>query len=363
MPDTTIGSFALNPSGGQILTPPLVERDTYGYRIVLEGVCRFSYTGEVFDAVYRWNAADGVPQRHRYLKWIPGAPVLESEDRQAHRYVFRVGSDANLQSSSGSVAVGIDPDPFIEQYTVPLSEVQHALSGSINLTVQQFPLAPSSPWSLVGWVGIPTTLAAVGLGVVIRRRMALRGLEQDLLAHLDRIEQKARAARGALSRRDDRLLPVAERLTALRASALALIRQIQETREARSQSSASLLAAEIERLESTLTTLQDPEARRQAERTLDQKRHSQALLADLERAETNSTFRLNSIEALLDTTCLTLHSARIAAPAAPAAESLCRSLDAEVAAIHEAAREMARCDTLQAELVAITTPSRPFIEQ
>ncbi len=221
MPDSTIiGSFALNPSGGQILTPPLVERETYGYRIVLEGVLRFGYTGEVFDAVYRWVAGASIPQRHRYLKWTPGVPLLESEDREAHRYVFRIAPDCNLQSSGGSVALGVDPDPFIDQYTIPLSEVQRALSGK-------------------------------------------------------------------------------------------------------------------------------------------QKRHSRNLLDALERAETNSALRLNSIEALLDTTCLTLHSARIAAPAAPAEESLCRSLDAEVAAIHEAAREMARCDTLQAELVATITPSRP----
>ncbi len=360
MPDSTIiGSFALNPSGGQILTPPLVERETYGYRIVLEGVLRFGYTGEVFDAVYRWVAGASIPQRHRYLKWTPGVPLLESEDREAHRYVFRIAPDCNLQSSGGSVALGVDPDPFIDQYTIPLSEVQRALSGNMTLTVQQFPLVPSAPWPLVGWIGLPTALAAGGLGMVIRRRMALRGLEQDLLSHLDRIEQKARAARSALSRQDGRLLPVAERLTDLRASALALIRQIQETRDARRQLNARLLESEIQRLEGTLVALQDPETRRQTERALEQKRHSRNLLDALERAETNSALRLNSIEALLDTTCLTLHSARIAAPAAPAEESLCRSLDAEVAAIHEAAREMARCDTLQAELVATITPSRP----
>ncbi|MCW3098808.1 MAG: hypothetical protein JWL77_4426 [Chthonomonadaceae bacterium] len=360
MPDTTIGSFALNPSGGQILTPPLVERDTYGYRIVLEGVCRFGYTGEVFDAVYRWVASESVPERHRYLKWTPGVPILESEDRQAHRYVFRVAQGSNLQSSGGSVAIGVDPDPFIDQYTIPLSEVQHALSGSITITVRQFPLAPISPWPLVGWIGLPAALAVGGLGVVIRRRMALRGLEQDLLSHLDRIEQKARAARGALSRQDGRLLPVAERISALRAAALALIRQIQETRDVRRQTDARLLAIEIEALEGNLAGLKDPEAQCLAERALEQKRRSRELLDDLARAETNSTLRLNSIEALLDTACLTLHSARIAAPAAPAEESLCHSLDAEVAAIHEAAREMARCDTLQAEFVATITPSRPF---
>jgi hypothetical protein len=360
MPDTNIASFTLNPSGGQILTPPLVERDTYGYRIVLEGVFRFGYTGEVFDAVYRWVAGESVPQRHRYLKWTPGVPILESEDRQAHRYVFWIAQGWNLQSSGGSLAIGIDPDPFIDQYTIPLSEVQHALSGSMTLTVRQFPLAPISPWPLVGWIGLPAALAAGGLGAVIRRRMALRGLEQDLLSHLDRIEQKARAARVALSRQDHRLLPVAERLSALRGAALALIRQIQETRDARSQTDARLLDTEIGALEGTLAALKDPEARRQTERTLEQKRRSRDLFDDLGRAETNSTLRLNSIEALLDTTCLTLHSARIAAPAAPAEESLCHSLDAEVAAIHEAAREMARCDTLQAELVATITPSRPF---
>jgi len=359
MPDTILGSFPLNPSGGQILTPPLVERDTYGYRIVLEGVLRFGYTGEVFDAVYRWDTGESVPQTHRYLKWTPGVPLLESEDREAHRYVFRIEPGSNLQASDGSVAVGVNPDTFIDRYTIPLSEVERALSGSMTLTVLQFPLAPANPWALVGWVGLPTALVAGGLGVVIRRRMALQGLEPDLLAHLDRIEQKAREARNRLSRQDRRLLPVAERLSALRASALALIRRIQETREARRQFDAVRLNAEIVMLEGTLAALKDPEGRRQAERALEQKRHSRDLLDALGRAETNSTLRLNSIEALLDTACLTLHSARIAAPAAPAEESLCHSLDAEVAAIHEAAREMARCDTLQAALVATLTPSRP----
>jgi len=351
MPDTTIGSFALNPSGGQILTPPLVERDTYGYRIVLEGVLRFSYTGEVFDGVYRWGTGESVPQTHRYLKWTPGVPILESEDREAHRYVFRIAPDTNLQSSGDSVGIGVDTDSFIDRYTIPLSDVQRALSGNMTITVQQFPLAPSSPWALIGWIGLPTTLAAVGLGVVIRRRMALQGLEPDLLAHLDRIDQKARAARGALSRQDHRLLPVAERISALRTAALALIRQKQETRDSRRQVNARLLESEIGTIEGTLTALQDPETRRQTERALEQKRHSRDLLDALERAEINSTVRLNCIEAVLDTTYLTLRSARIAAPAAPAEESLCHSLDAEVAAIHETAREMARCDTLQAELL------------
>jgi len=352
MPDSTIGSFTLNPSGGQILTPPLVERDAYGYRIVLEGVLRFGYTGEVFDAVYRWGTGESAPQTHRYLRWTPGVPILESEDREAHRYVFRIAPDTSLQSSGGSIGIGVNTDAFIDRYTIPLSEVQRSLSGNMTITVQQFALAPTNPWSMVGWIGLPTTLAAVGLGMVIRRRMALRGLEQDLLVHLDRIEQKARAARSALSRQDNRLLPVAERISDLRAAALALIRRIQETRDVRRQTNARLLNIEIGTLESTLAGLTDPEARRQAERALEQKRRSQELLDSLVRAETNSTMRLNSIEALLDNTCLTLHSARIAAPAAPAEETLCRSLDAEVAAIHEAAREMARCDTLQAELVA-----------
>lgn len=359
MPDTTIGSFTLNPSGGQILTPPLGERDTYGYRIVLEGVLHFGYTGEVFDAVYRWDAGESVPQRHSYLKWTPDVPILESEDRQAHRYVFRIAQGGNLPASDSSVAVGVDADRFIDRYTIPLSEVQRSLSGDMTITVQQFPLAPSSPWSLVGWVGLPTVLAVGGLGVVVRRRMALRGLDEDLLTSLDRIEQKARRTRASLSRQDGRLAPVAERLSDLRGAALALIRQIQETRDVRRQSDVGCLEAEIEALERRSAALGEPEAQRQTERTLEQKRRSRDLLNDLERAETNSALRLNSIEALLDTTCLTLHSARIATSAAPAEETLCRALDAEVAAIHEAAREMARCDTLQAELKAALTYSRP----
>ena len=348
MPDTDIAAFTLNPTGGQILTPPLMERDRYGYRIVLEGAFRFSYTGETFDAVYRWRDKDGVPERHRYLKWTPDVPALETEDRQAHRYVFRIARGRDLHPMGASVAIGLDHDAFIDRYTIPLSEVRHGLSGSMTMTVQQFPLAPTSLWPLVGWIGLPAALAAGGLGLVIRRRMALQGLGENLLLHLGRIEQKVRAARGALSRQDRRLVPVAERLSALRAAAFTLARRIQEMRDARLLTDTGLLDTEIGVLERALATCVDRDARRQAEMALEQKRRSRVLLDDLARAETNSALRLAHIEALLDTAYLSLRGARVASPAAAPEESLCRALDAEVAAIHEAAREMARCDTLQA---------------
>lgn len=347
MPDTEIAAFTLSPGGGQILTPPLGERDTYGYRIVLEGLFRFGYTGETFDAVYRWSADGAAPERHRYVKWAPADPVLESEDRAAHRYVFRVAPGGVVGSSDDSVAVGVDPDSFIDRYTIPLSEVRQALSGRVTLTVRRFPLVPFSPWPLVGWIGLPTALAAGGLGLVIRRRMALQGLAQDLQIYVGRIEEKGRAARGVLSRQDRRLTPVAERVSALRAAALALTRRTQQIRDARLLTDGGLLETEIGVLERAVASASDSEARRRAEMALAQKRRSREMLDELARAETNCTLRLAHIEAVLDTVCLTLRSAATASPVAAPEERLCRTLDAEVAAIHEAAGEMARCESLQ----------------
>ena len=71
---------------------------------------------------------------------------------------------------------------------------------------------------------------------------------------------------------------------------------------------------------------------------LAKKRESLEMLDELRRAEAACSMRLTRIDALLDTTRLTLRSASV--QASPSGEdALCRDLDAEVAAIREAARD------------------------
>jgi hypothetical protein len=345
-----IASTALPPTGDWVLTPELGDVGRFRYRVVLEGVFRFAYSGARFDAVYKAGPDGAFTQPHRYLAWRQGgdrrprAPALESEDPVRHRYVFRIPNEWRLQGQS--VGVRVDVDQLVNEFLIPPSEVRSALSGDVRMTVLQTPLAPANPWPLIAWTSLPAALLAGGAGWVIRRRMAFRGLSPELQARLARIEQRCRAARAALGPAHGRLFPLEERLTAVREGAVSLARQLQDLRDARRLTDQRTLEAEMTLLQGRLATLTDATARREGEIALGEKRKTLTALSEMERAEARCAMRLSKIEAVLESTCLTLRERRTGPASEPAEDSLRRELDAEVAAIAEVTGEIAGCEAL-----------------
>jgi hypothetical protein len=339
MADTELVSSPLPLTGDWLLTPALRELDRLGYRVVLEGVFRFAYTGEAFDALYRAGTDGAFRQRHEYLQWRPRAPGLEQEDPVHHRYVFRVPAEGQLEGLS--VGVRVDVDRLVNEFLISPSEVRGALSGDVRMTVWQTPLAPLSLWPLIAWTSVPAALLVGGTGWVIRRRMAFRGLAPELQARLAGIERKHRAARAALGPARMTLFPLQERLAAVREAAFTLAREIQDLRNVRSLVDRRVLEAETARLEGGLATVADEGARREGELALREKRKTLAVLRELEAAEARCAMRLFKTEAVLESTCLTLRNLPAAPADEPAEEILRRELDAEVAAIGELARELA----------------------
>jgi hypothetical protein len=236
------------------------------------------------------------------------------------------------------VGVRVDVDRFVNEFLLPPSEVLRSLSGDVIMVVLQTPLAPVTAWPLIAWTSLPAALLAGGMGWMIRRRMAFRGLAPELQSRLGRIEQKHRAARAAMEQAGVGVLPLQERLTAVREGAFTLARQIQDLRDARCLTDARGLEAEVARLQRELRAVPDEAARREGEAALGEKRKTLGTLREMDQAETRCAMRLCKIEAVLESTCLTLRGLKCGPTGEPAEEILRRELDAELAAIREIER-------------------------
>lgn len=341
MPDQTeIAVSRLSPDGNRLLTPPLADPERFAYHIVLEGVFTFAYADVRFDALRKATGNGPFAARHDYLEWTPVPPLLLSEDPARHRAVFRV--PANGTPGGQSVGVRVDVDRFVRDYLIAPSEVRSALAGEMTLTVLQIPLAPPSPWTLLAGASLPAALVAGGVGLVVRRRIALRGLSPDLQAALGRVENKVRATRGAASHAHGRLLPhLPERLDRLRRGAWALARQTADLRDAQRLLDPRALHAQIKKLERAVEAMNDAAAQSEGRSALEEKRKSLARLAEMRQAEELCVLRLAKIEAVLDSTCLALRGARATAATPASEESLRRALDAEVEAVAEVERTLA----------------------
>jgi hypothetical protein len=146
--------------------------------------------------------------------------------------------------------------------------------------------------------------------------------------------------------RDGKLLPLHGRLSALRQGAFALTRQIQNLRNAQRVMDRHTLERGITSFEHHVAALADEGARGEGGIALEEKRKALARLEEMERAESRCIMRLAKIEAVLDTTTLTLRGVQAGVSAAPTEEALRRELDAEVAAIWEVSRDLPAGETL-----------------
>jgi hypothetical protein len=332
MPHSTLTH--LPPTGERLLTPPLGDD---GARLALEGVFTFAYTGLRFDALYQ-TAPDGAfTRRHPYLQWSPREPLLEAADPARHRYQFLIPPEWKLQGQS--LGLRVDVDRFVDEFLIPPSEVRAALTG--EMTLRLLPPPAASLWPLLAATSLPATALAGSLGWLLHRRMTLQGLPPEVQIRLDRINRQHRAARAAMP--NPRL---EESLRALHAGAWTLARQIRSLQTARSRIDGVALNAEAERLDQEIAGFTDTAARASGQAALLEKRKALALLEEMERAQTRSTLRLATLEATLDTACLTLQRL----PPEPSSRSetaLLRDLDAELTALAEVEREIASLELLR----------------
>lgn len=343
MPDRELAAFLLPPTGETVLTPPL-GGETGSARIVVEGVFHFAYAGIRFDALYRTQPDGSYTEPHPFLRWSPRAPKLISQDVGNHRYVFEVPEE--LVRSGQSLGLRVDVDRLVSDYLITPSEVKQSLSGEVRMQVLQSPPPPVSIGAILGWAGVPTLLTVGGVGWVMRRRMRFQGLGADLRERLERIDARYAGAVKAARAGADRLLPVGDRLQSLQKSALGLARQAQELRDARAHLDRARLEREIAAQRERLAGVLDPAVRRDAQSVLAEKEKSLVLFGELEAAEARCVVRLEKIEAVLDSTALSLRGSRghsVAATSARDDDALCRALDAEVDAIREVQQELVRC--------------------
>lgn len=359
MPEDQSATFPLLPDGSRVVIPVARDRPASDLRVEVRGVVRCLYNNREYDALYEGNPGRpwDTARPHAYLNWQPYAPVVEEADVAAHRYVFRFASLAQGVSPT----VRVDVDRFVNDFLIPPSEVRRSLSGGYGVTVRTAGIAP--PVWPVALTAVPALALVGGLAWVLRRRMTNVPLEFDLFAQLARIHDKAAAARKAIQPHDARILPVRTRLKSLETGAMALATQIQQIRSARAYHNRAALERDIAALErrgvvndeATITSspglvssfgaamggscLDGAGVPEELLLTLQQKRKSLQSLMELEKAERQREERLNRVEALLESTLAGLQSVRVGVMAAPVRESVCRALDAEVAALHDAARQ------------------------
>jgi hypothetical protein len=327
-----------------VLTPRLDGSSSGPARIVVEGVFQFGYGGTRFDARYRAKGDGAFDQPHEYLSWSPQQPELESEDPANHRYVYRVPTA--LAASGQSLGLRLDVDRLVSEYLITPSEARQSLAGGMRVRVLQAPPPPQSLGALLGWVAAPALLTVSGVGWVVRRRMRFQGLDADLRERVERIDERYAHAQRAARAQSKGLAPLDERLRSLRSSTLGLARQAQELRRSRRQLDQARIVAEVAAHRERLAGLTDERVRGEAASVLAAKERTLALFGDLESAETHCLIRLEKIEAVLETTALSLRGTQgqvVAAAAAQGDDPLCRALDAEVMAIREVQEELVRC--------------------
>ncbi|HTE18577.1 MAG TPA: hypothetical protein VK689_09380 [Armatimonadota bacterium] len=335
MPPFELHAATLKPDGRTVGIPVFHATADADHHIVVEGLFRVGQTGEEFDAAYKAGTYGQYWELHDYLRWYPHTPYLKIEDKARHRYSFMMPPEWFGQGAG----VSVDLLSLARDLLLPPSEIQAQMTGSLYVRVLRTPPETQIPWQVLGVAALPAAAVVGGVGWVIRRRMALRGLSADLQAELESIERKVRTARAAVRGPQSRLFPLGERLSALRQGAYGVARQIQDLRNAQRLTDRGTLEGEIAALERRAAELPDPAVRAEAAMVLAKKRESLEMLSELRRAEAACSMRLNRIDALLETTRLSLRSASVHASPSGGEDALCRDLDAEVAAIREAARD------------------------
>jgi hypothetical protein len=330
MPSDPKAPITILPDGSRTVVPIDMGTTAAGLRIEVRGTVRCAYNNQEYDALYACDR-DGVGDEarpHNYLAWWPRKPEIESANIRSHRYVFRFPAIA----AGVSPTVGIDVDRFVRDFLISPSEVRSSLSGQFEAAVLPPPIAAPSPWTLTA-AAVPVLLFTGGVAWVIRRRMANPALDYDLQLQLQRIRQKARAARAAVRREDVRLVQIGGRLTTLEQGAGRLVKQAQRLRGALALQNRPALDKQILKLQQET---ENHSARVGVHRTLQEKRKALAAVTRLEEAAAVCILQLTRIEAVVENTLAGLHTVQVESTEAGTTDTVCQALDAEVSALREA---------------------------
>jgi hypothetical protein len=163
--------------------------------------------------------------------------------------------------------------------------------------------------------------------------MANPALDYDVQLQLQRIRQKARAARAAVRREDVRLVQIGGRLTTLEQGAGRLVKQAQRLRGALALQNRPALDKQILKLQQET---ENHSARVGVHRTLQEKRKALAAVTRLEEAAAVCILQLTRIEAVVENTLAGLHTVQVESTEAGTTDTVCQALDAEVSALREA---------------------------
>jgi hypothetical protein len=270
MPEQEIAHFRLEPTGTYAAVPMMEGELVPGeMRFVIEGVMDFAHADERFDAVYSTGSDGLFTKLHDYLQWDGPAPQLEKAETHLHQYVFRVVPEG-VEGVVRPPAVRVNVEKFVEKYLLPPSEVRAALSGELRVSVTYL-VPPVNPWPMIGLAAVPTLAIAGGIGIIIRRRMALQGLSPELQHHVGSLAEKAKLARAALPKSSAGTSALASRFDAVREGGGQLIRRIQDLRNTQRLVDRPTLENDIARLERQLAGLDDAAAKREGETALTEK--------------------------------------------------------------------------------------------
>jgi hypothetical protein len=152
---------------------------------------------------------------------------------------------------------------------------------------------------------------------------------------MDRIGRKQRDLVHALRAGPQSYHRLAGHMKELHLGAWTLARRVGTLRAARSRLDREALSWDLARLEGELPRLTDAETRASAEAAIGERRKTLAALTEIEQAEARCVLRLATLEATLDTACLTFRRLQRDQRAAPPVEVVRRELEAEIAAIAE----------------------------
>jgi hypothetical protein len=297
------------------LTEPLRTRPGEQCRVVLRGTFHFTHNDRTYDALYTTDTQGRFARPHDYVVFSPQELRVVEQDVEQHRYVFEV--PAALARSGQSIGVGLDLPQMVRDFLLTPSEVVDQLSGDMQIQLQQRAAVPvagiaGSATSHAGTTSASTApywlaalLLAACAGVIwYCRRTA--GLSQQLHRQLQRIRTRHAEVQSLLRGDADRFDRVAEHVSRLKDGAETLARAMQRFVRLQDGLDTDSLEREIGELEQQQQAAQREDLQQEIGSTLVEKRRLHDVLGDTRTRQARYALRLSKIEAVLESTRLSI---------------------------------------------------------
>jgi hypothetical protein len=331
------------------LTEPLEAAPGVRYRVVLSGTFRFAHNDRTYDALYTTDGSGRFTQRHNYLVFSPQSLPLLEQDAARHRYVFEV--PAELAESGQSISVGLDLPQMVRDFLLTPNEVVDQLTGDVVFQLQASDSLPagelqrgnapearalSTTTTVHYWIAA-VLLAACAAVIWSCRRAA--GVPKPLREQLQRIRIRHAELQALLRSDAVRFGQVAEQVARLKQGAEALVRRLQRFGRVQDGLNAESLEREIAELEQQQRTAGRDDLQREIAATLAEKRRLLDVLGDTSAHRARYALRLSKIEAVLETTWLSV----------PKLDAL----EEDLVALHGSQRQQHVLDRIHSEMRAV----------